>query len=153
MKGETVYSEVRVDSFENVQMSGNELGFWKKLIVAHAYPPKLILDSIGLMWSLHFVWERMWVQAVGAAVVFSSIGTFLARKVDKEALASTRPGRFFLELFSPGNALIQLVGYATIVFGVWARSTFYVLIGISIVLFVYAAVSRRVFLNSFSKEV
>ena len=105
------------------------------------------------MWGLHFVWERLWIQAVVAVFGFALLGTFLVRRVSEESLARTVLGKFFLAFVHPGNLVAQLCGYSILVFGVWARSSFYSLVGISLVLLAHAAAWKRVFsqLNSETK--
>ena len=122
-----------------------KMGMLDRMMVQHAYPPKAILDGIGLMWGLHFVWERLWLQAVIASFGFALIGTYLGRNVSSESLAQTLLGKLCLGFARPANLLTQLLGYSVLVFGLGLRSSFYCLIGISLILLAHAATWRHVF--------
>lgn len=116
----------------------------ERFAVGQAYPPKLILFALGTMWSLHFIWERLWAQAAFSFLIFFSLGLLMARKADKGLLARTVLGRVFADMAQPSSLLVQLIGLIAVFFGAYVRGPFYVLIGASLVLLVHAVAWKRI---------
>lgn len=110
------------------------LTFYQKLLVQHAHPTKLIFDTIAYTWAVYFLSRHE--LAPGLIVLFGvgSLGTALTAKTDKEALANTALGRFFLLSAHPINSFFQIIGYAIILFGAWHHHTAQILLGVTCIL-------------------
>ena len=117
----------------------------ERFFVQYAYPPKLILDGIGLMWALHFVWERLWTQSLISLIGFSLVGSVFAGAANRSVLAATLLGCFCRCLAKGTNVAAQISGAIVLVFGVWSRTPFYGFIGISFILLAHANAWRQAY--------
>lgn len=124
----------RVPTELGERQPGVRLTWLDKLMVQHAHPPKLILDTVAYMWGLYCFWHHELVAGLVVLFGIGGLGTVLAFRKDMAALARTSLGRLLLVSSHPANMLLQVVGYIVIAYGVWIHSTPTVLTGATSVL-------------------
>jgi len=102
--------------------------------VMHFHPRYLFLDSVGMIWSIYFLWGHNWQLALGAFLLGRMLGFITVMNLDVEAFAQTTWGKIGLLHTQPVNMLTQLFGLLLTIYGIWDHQMLAVLGGISFVL-------------------
>jgi hypothetical protein len=107
---------------------------FKSYAIMHFHPRYFFLDSIGLIWSIYFLWEHNWASALGALLFGRLMGLISVMNLDVEAFAQTTWGKLGLLHLHPMNMIIQILGIFVFAYGIWEHETLIILGGISFVL-------------------
>ena len=105
----------------------HRLTFGEDILVQHAYPPKLILDSVGFMWAVYMVWNHALVSGMVTLCFFAGVGSLTTAGINKAALKGTALGRYCLMAKNPVTLFSLIAGYVILFYGVWNHSTIYIL--------------------------
>ena len=117
----------------------------KWLFLQHAYPPKIILEVLGLSWMFYLFWHHVLIAGILVAVIFFLIGTITTIRVNRQKVMETPMGRFLSAIMNPVNISVQLLGYLVFAYGMWEHSGFSILSGISIILLGHAWGWRKIY--------
>lgn len=92
----------------------------RKLMLLHLHPTKFVMEAIGAIWAIFFLWHNNWLMAVvfGLGLPFAS--TLL---VWNKKLPDSRTGYARLALIHahPVNLILHIIGGAFLVYGVWTH--------------------------------
>ncbi len=105
--------------------------FFERIAVQHAHPTKFVLELLGVLWSLYFVWQHDWIYALLAGIGLPLLGTILVWGKNEEGLARSLMGKIMLLHLEPLNMLMHTLGYLIVLYGLWFHSGPYILFGIS----------------------
>ncbi len=106
---------------------------FENALVQHAYPPKLILDTLAVMWSGYYLWQGEFAFAMVALGALAALGTYTTLGINKAALMDTAFGQYCLMAKNPVTFVAVVAGYVGALYGLWVHSTFYLLGGISLI--------------------
>lgn len=110
-------------------MTPRRLNFAERVMLQHAYIPKLVLDCAGAA----FAAQRLWIHdlAVAALSLFgsSTIGSLLAANQDLNALALTPLGKWMLGQARPLNLLVRTFGAIVLSIGIWQHLSILIALG------------------------
>ncbi len=121
---------------EEIQFYGKErtLNGLEEYTLRHMHPRSLFIDSVGMIWSLYYLWNHNWSLALGMAVIGRIIAYLASLGLDTEKMSRTTWGKIALLHLNPINMTMQIFGLVLIVYGVWQHSVEASLIGISCIL-------------------
>lgn len=105
---------------------------FEKYVLKRAHPRRIIIDSIGWVWIVYFIWNQSWEFALATLFAMSIVAYFLLRNVDGDKMAETALGKMALLHLHPANFIIQLVTLIITIWALWAHSTYGILIGFSL---------------------
>lgn len=116
-----------------------KLRFWslnllERIMVQHAHPVKLVLEVIGIMWAIYFLWQGNWQWAIVSGIGLPLLGTILVWGRDERRLTGTWLGKVMLMHAHPLNFVLHLVGFVPMVYGLWLHDTVYILAGLTAVI-------------------
>lgn len=109
------------------------MNFLERIMVQHAHPTKLILELVGIIWGVYFLWQQNWVWAVILGLGLPTLGTILVWGKDEEQLAATLLGKVMLMHAHPMNFLLHIVGFIPLVYGLWTHLPIPILTGITVI--------------------
>lgn len=110
----------------------NEWNFLERHMLKRGHPRRIILDLIGWMWAVYFLWNQSWESAMLSVLGCSYLGYWSVRNVNPDRMAETALGRLALLHLHPANIAIQLAGFALVLWSVWAHQGAGILFGISV---------------------
>lgn len=128
-------NEIESSSSINKTTQGQDRNFsaMERWVLRRAHPVAIVLDLIGSIWAIYFLWLQNWQYALGIIVLERVISILLVWKVNLNELANTAIGKIALLHLHPFNFTVQLVGLIIALIGVWQHSTVYTLAGISLI--------------------
>jgi len=102
-------------------------------ILRHGHPRHMIVAVVTVIWSTYFFWQHelafaLWTIAGG--VILARIVTF---GMDEAQLAQTTLGKILLLHLHPANVILQSLGYALAMFGVWEHQAVLIMAGTTMV--------------------
>lgn len=100
----------------------------QRIMLQHAYPPKLFSDCLGIVLGIYFLWHNILWVALLALFGLSILGNIIAWKQDINKLAQTPLGKWMLIQANPTNMIVRTIGAAILSFGVWLHSAIIILI-------------------------
>lgn len=105
----------------------------QKLMLEHLHPAKFILETIGTIWAVYFLWNQDWLWAIVFGLGLPLISTIL---LWGKKLPDSRSGYAKLALIHahPLNLSFHVIGAAIGVYGVWNHDTVFILVGITVIL-------------------
>lgn len=105
----------------------------QKLMLEHLHPAKFILETIGTVWAVYFLWNQNWLWAAIFGLGLPLASTLM---VWNKKLPDLRTGYAKLALIHahPLNLTLHIVGGAVALYGVWMHETITILVGVSIIL-------------------
>lgn len=106
----------------------------ERIFVRRGHPKHIIVAAVGGMWGLYFLWFHNWIWALATVLVSAVLGRILTRGMKEESLAQTTLGGIMLLHLHPLNLLVQVAGFALLVYGVWIHSTIYIMAAASLIL-------------------
>lgn len=106
----------------------------KKYVLLRSHPRAVIVEAVGIVWTLYFLWMRDWRLAITAFVISRIISLGSTFNEDISKLTHSVLGKFALLHLNPFNFLIQMFGVVFLIFGVWNHIEETILVGISFVL-------------------
>ncbi|WP_310395583.1 hypothetical protein [Hymenobacter sp.] len=107
--------------------------FWEKVMLQHAYVPKLVADCLGILLGALLLWTNHPLWAAAAVFGLSFLGSFLARNQDLPQLSTTPLGRWMLEQAKPVNLLVRTVGALVLSYGIWSHRMGYLILGMGLI--------------------
>jgi hypothetical protein len=121
---------------KEIQFYGKErtLNVLEEYTLRHLHPRSLFIDSVGMIWSIYYLWHHNWSLALGVALIGRIIAYLASLEVDTEKMSRTTWGKIALLHLNPINMTMQIFGLVLIVYGVWQHSVEASLIGISCIL-------------------
>lgn len=111
-----------------------EMTFIERIMVQHANPVKLVLETVGIIWAVYFLWQQNLLWAIIFGIGLPSLGTILAWGKNEEQLSKTALGKVMLTHAHPLNFFFHLAGYISLVYGVWIHSPLFILVGITAII-------------------
>ena len=111
-----------------------KMNFIQRIMVQHANPSKLVIDSIGVIISLYFFWYQDFWWAMLFLFGLSTIGTLLVWGKNEDGLARTRLGKWMIGQAHPMNLLVRGIGTIVVAYGFWLHSLIYILIGAALII-------------------
>ncbi len=100
----------------------------------HAHPRALFIDSVGMIWSIYYLWQNDWVLALGSMLLGRLIAFLSVMDIRPESMSQTTMGKIALLHLSPLNVLTQIAGLILLTYGLWEHSVLFTLYGVSVVL-------------------
>ncbi len=94
----------------------------------------MILAIVGFAWAISFLWAHAWIWAAAAAFASVVLGAIVTPRKHEENLAQTTLGKIMLLHLYPANVLLQIAGFAFLLYGVWVHSEIYIMAAGSIIL-------------------
>lgn len=110
------------------------MSWMQRLILRRSHPRSLFINSAGFIWFIYYFWQHNWQMAIVAVVVARIFGYLSVMDADAQALSETKLGKIALLHLHPMNLLIQVLGFAFLLYGVWLHSVELTLGGTSAVL-------------------
>ncbi len=105
-----------------------------RLMILHAHPAKFIAEILGVIWSVYFLWQHNWVGAVIVSLVGFLLSTLLLWNQSIDYLETTSLGKVMSVYGTPLNFLLYNLSALPVIYGLWLHDSFFILIGISILL-------------------
>lgn len=105
----------------------------ERLMLQHLHPTKLILEVIGIMWAVYFLWNQNWLGAVVAGLGLPLLGSILTMRVNTDQFRKSSYARLVLIHAHPINMLLHIVGAVIAVYGIWRHDTVLILTGVSVI--------------------
>jgi len=121
------------ETFQKIAVKSGLTNF-QSYSVMHFHPRYLFLDSVGMIWSIYFLWAHNWQLALGVFLAGRILGLISVMNLDVEAFAQTTWGKMGLLHLHPMNMIIQILGIVVFAYGIWEHETLVMLGGISCVL-------------------
>lgn len=103
-------------------------------MILHAHPAKFIAEILGLIWSAYFLWQHNWIGAVIVGLVGFLLSTILLWNQPIDFLETTSLGKVMDVYGRPVNFLLYMLSALPVIYGLWLHDSFFVLIGVSILL-------------------
>jgi len=120
----------------------NRYSFAERVMLQHAYLPKLALDCLGIIGSGVLLWQRYILFALAVLMGFSLLGTIVAWRQDINKLAETPLGKWMLYQAKPINLVVRTLGATILAFGL-CRHSFQVSAGGVATIFIGRYLSKR----------
>ncbi len=119
-----------------IQFFGKErtLTSLEEYALRHMHPRSLFIDSVGMIWSIYYLWHHNWSLALGMAVIGRILAYLTSLDVNTEKMSQTMWGKIALLHLNPINMTLQIFGLVIVVYGVWQHSVEYSLVGLSSIL-------------------
>lgn len=111
-----------------------DFNFMERVMLQHAYIPKLVTDCLGIVLGLFFLWNQNLIFGLLCLFGMSILGSVIAWKQNVHQLARTKLGRWMLIQANPINLIVRTVGFGVLCYGVWLHSTVVIVIGCFIVI-------------------
>jgi hypothetical protein len=108
--------------------------YLERTVVRHGHPRHMILAIVGFAWAISFLWAHAWIWAAAAAFASVVLGAIVTPRKHEENLAQTTLGKIMLLHLYPANVLLQIAGFAFLLYGVWVHSEIYIMAAGSIIL-------------------
>lgn len=108
--------------------------FAERIMLQHAYIPKLTLDCLGIVVSAFLFWYHQLVWAVVVLIGLSLLGNVVAWNQDIKKLAKTPLGKWMLYQAKPVNLIIRTIGAVILAYGLWLHSWLVLLVGLIVIL-------------------
>ena len=105
----------------------------ERMMLQHLHPTKFILEAIGIMWAIYFLWDQNWLGAVIAGFGLPILGSVLTMRVNTDQFRRSSYARLVLIHAHPINMLLHILGAVVTVYGIWGHDTVWILSGISII--------------------
>lgn len=104
-------------------------------ILRHGHPRHIIVAVVAMIWSTYFFWQHelalaLWTIAGGVAL--ARLVTF---GMQEDEFAQTTLGKILLLHLHPANIVLQALGYALAMFGVWEHQAVLIMSGTTLVFF------------------
>lgn len=115
----------------------------RRYMLQHAHPTKFVAEILGIMWSVYLLWNHRWVWALCVAVVSFLLSTLLLWGNRFEYLSSTTLGKVILVYSHPLNFVLYNLSALPLIYGLWVHETFYILVGVTIILLPHLWAWRR----------
>lgn len=106
----------------------------QRYALRHGHPRAIFIDSVGLIWTVYFLWNHQAAMALGALVVGRLLAILSTLDVSVENMAQSRLGKIALLHLNPLNMLIQLIGLVVLANALWGHNSQMMLIGVSLIL-------------------
>lgn len=105
----------------------------QKLMLEHLHPVKFILETIGTIWAVYFLWNQNWLWALVFGLGLPLLSTIL---LWNKKLPDSRSGYAKLALIHahPLNLILHLIGGAVAIYGIWMHGSIAILLGVTIIL-------------------
>ncbi len=110
-----------------------EFTFAERIMLQHAYAPKLISDCLGIGLGIYFLWQNTLWAALLALFGLSILGNVIAWKQDIRQLAQTPLGKWMLVQANPVNLVVRTIGAAVLAYGVWLHAPIVILAGVGVI--------------------
>jgi hypothetical protein len=111
--------------------SGSLTGF-QRYILRRCHPASIFAEVAGFHWVLYFIWQNLWVEAIATFVGFRLLSVAVSWRADAEEISRTLIGKVGLLHLDPVNVVVQLVGFAIIVAGLWSHDVKFIMAGLSL---------------------
>jgi hypothetical protein len=108
--------------------------FFERTMVRQGHPRRIIVGIIGFSWVLYFLWTHNWPWATAVAIGGVVLGRVVTIGMHEEQLAQTTLGRILLLHLHPVNILLQISGFAVLLYAFWIHSSLYILVAVSLIL-------------------
>lgn len=108
--------------------------FWQRVMLQHAHPAKLAVDSAGAVACCLLMWFRRPGPALAVLFGASATGSLLARSADVDDLAETRLGQWMLPQAEPANLVIRTAGFALLLKGLYDHRWVLSLVGAALII-------------------
>jgi hypothetical protein len=108
--------------------------YFERTMVRHGHPRHIILRIVGFTWAIYFLWRHDWIWASAAVLISVALGAILTPRNREESLAQTTLGKIMLLHLHPANVMLQLTGFALLLYGVWVHSSILILAAGSLIL-------------------
>ena len=106
----------------------------ERAVVRRGHPRAMIVHLVGAIWAFYFLWVHNWIFAVVTVVVSGILGRILTTRMNTTLYARTVFGKLMLVHLNPFNVIVQLVGCAYLLYGVWTHAAVPIMIARSVVL-------------------
>lgn len=97
------------------------------------HPRGLIMDFVGAMWAIYFLWNQDWMSAVAAFIIASVISSWFTADVDTEKMAKSTLGKIALLHLDPVNVIVQICGLAFLIAATWNHDSYHAMVGVTFI--------------------
>ncbi len=122
------------ENFAGINIGESGYSLMEKFLVRRFHPRKIILDLIGFVWAVYFLWLKQWQSSLLCVLTFSLLGLYFTRNVNLEEMGDTTLGKLGLLHTHPMNFALNILGLFPLAVGIWRHFPEYIIIGFSIVL-------------------
>lgn len=109
------------------------MNYLKRMIIRRGHPKYMIMDIVGFLWFVYFLWQHNWMWALAVVVWSGILGGLSTAKTNERTLAQTLLGKIMLLHLHPVNLTVQLAGFVVLFYGIWIHSIVYLMIAVSLV--------------------
>jgi hypothetical protein len=98
---------------------------FQRLMLINAYPSKLLLNTIGGIIALFFLWKHQFLAAMLSGGVLILIGAIIATKFSRfgrEKIGNTFVGKIFLRYSTPFGFICYLMSHTLIPISFWQHN-------------------------------
>jgi hypothetical protein len=95
----------------------------ERMIVRRGRPKHIIVGIVAFLWVVYFLWQHNWIWAAAVVVLSAVLGRLSTSGTKEETLARTLLGKIMLLHLHPVNLMLQMAGFALLLYGVWVHST------------------------------
>ena len=121
--------------FEQADLNEKYMGMMDRYFLMRAHPRAIVFDSVGVIWSVYFLWNNNWQLALASIFVTGIFGLYFTRNTNPELLAESTVGRIGLLHTHPINLALNILGIVPLVSGIWTHKVETILLGVSIIIF------------------
>lgn len=114
--------------------SAHRFSTLERFMLRKFHPQKILLDAIGAMWAVYFLWNHDWVTALSISAFCGLIGVVAVWNLNFQRMSETTLGRLALLHLHPFNITVQTLALVPIVFGIWSHSVEFILAGMTLLL-------------------
>lgn len=115
--------------------SPQPFNFWQRIMLQHAYLPKLVLDCVGVTLGAYFLWHQdLFISLI---IIFgcSLLGNVIAWKQDLHQLSKTSLGKWMLAQATTFNLIVRSVGAVVAAYGLYTHQLIAVFAGVALIIF------------------
>ena len=110
---------------------GERFNIMERYVLRRSHPFLLTFAIVASMWALYYLWLGEWRIALGILIVERLFSMTFLQTVNYRSMADTALGRMALLHLHPVNLVVQIVGVAFLIWGVWIHHTETIFGGIS----------------------
>ena len=131
------------DTLQKVVIQSGNNSF-QNYSLRHSHPRALFIDSVGMIWSIYYLWQNDWALALGCVLLGRLMAYLAVMDINPENMSQTAIGKIALLHLNPLNMLTQIAGLILLTYGLWEHSAIFTLCGVSVVLLGHLAGWSRV---------
>lgn len=115
------------------------MNMYTQVLLQHTHPKKLVLEIVGSIWTVYFLWNQNWVGAVISGIAVPILGSIIVwKEPTPPAVKRSSFARVIMSHAHPINLTFHIIGTAILIYGLWMHNTVMLLVGVSIAILGHA---------------